>query len=629
MCGKRWPADLIACPDDGIALHDDDTDELDVHALQTFLLPDARGWDDKPTLAAHSDTKLHVHESQAEDPVSFASDDYDDPTVWTPRKRAAATAEKVRSGGSSDPPTRIARRYDDHIDLPPGSIVDETYEIERRLGSGAMGDVYRARHLKLGKPFAIKVIGRPLSRDAGAVERFEQEARTLARLHHPNIVDVLGFGALADGRSYLVMEYLVGEVLRDRLDRGRAALHEALGVLDHIAKALEAAHAANVVHRDVKPENVFLERVTGEPRPIVKLLDFGLAKLAADVDRRTERTQSGITIGTPAYISPEQCRGANVDHRTDVYALGCVAYELLLGRGPFVDAKTVPAFFAAHLHEPPPMPRSIWPEIPPQLDLLLFATLAKDPAHRPTLAQIRAVIASVQSMPMIPAAVSSPPADRRTVALVAATIVGIVIGAAVFGSRRAPMQDMARARAAASETPIVAPLDARLEMVVAAPSMGAKHVDRPGVQGVDIATRSAPSDAGTAPTATTGSMPRDAGVASSTRPPAIGAGAPNIPTVTTAPQPEYGVLALASKPPCTVIIDGVATGHETPYVPSPLTAGKHHVTLVNAAYKIHETFDVEVTPARVERVMKDYGDRLRIDPNSTLNPFATPKGSAQ
>lgn len=301
-----------------------------------------------------------------------------------------------RTAPESDPPTAQVRA-DGFRELPPGSVVDDTYEVTARLGAGAMGEVYAARHMKLGKRVAIKVIGRHLSRDDAAIERFAREARALAQIQHPAIVAVDHVGELADGRAYFSMELLRGETLFDRLSRGAMPLAEALRVVDQTARGLEAAHAQGVVHRDLKPENVFLVRLPGEPLT-VKLVDFGLAKLAVDVAEanfRAESTQSGVTIGTPMYMSPEQSRGPDVDHRTDVYALGCIAYELVLGQPPFPHARTAPEFWAAHLHAAPPHPRSIWPEVPPQLDLVLFAMLAKDPELRPTIAQVRAVVATV------------------------------------------------------------------------------------------------------------------------------------------------------------------------------------------------------------------------------------------
>jgi serine/threonine-protein kinase len=270
-------------------------------------------------------------------------------------------------------------------------------------------------------------------------------------MHHPGLVDVLGFGELADGRAYFVMEYLAGESLFDRLARGRLEKDEALDVFDQMARALEAAHLHNVIHRDLKPENTFLVRVANEERPIVKLLDFGLAKLAVESDRRAEKTQSGVVIGTAMYLSPEQANGPDVDGRTDIYALGCIGYEVFLGRHPFLGARTVAAFIAAHVHETPPLPRSISTQIPPQLDLMLFAMLAKNAAHRPTLAQVREVIASTRlSAPIAPPvprpavaevrATTEPMAprstSRRTVAIaVVAMLGGVLIGAVALGSR--------------------------------------------------------------------------------------------------------------------------------------------------------------------------------------------------
>lgn len=342
---------------------------------------------------------------------------------------------------TSDPPTALVPR-DNFRDLLPGTVVDDLYEIDARLGAGAMGEVYAARHMRLGKRVAIKVINRRLSEDSAAIERFAREARTLAKIQHPAIVAIEHVGELADGRAYFSMEFLLGETLFDRSCRGRVPLVEALRILDQMARGLEAAHAQGVIHRDLKPENVFLAHLPSE-EPIVKLVDFGLAKLAADVrdvDFRAERTQSGVAIGTPMYMSPEQMRGPDVDQRTDVYALGCVAYELVLGQPPFPHARTAPELYAAHLHESPPLPRSIWPEIPPQLDLCLFAMLAKDPAYRPTLAQFRSVIADVRTRSpsqraatefVIPRAAK----PRRTVAIVAVVFValigGITIGATV------------------------------------------------------------------------------------------------------------------------------------------------------------------------------------------------------
>jgi serine/threonine-protein kinase len=298
-----------------------------------------------------------------------------------------------------DPPTTFHRRLRFQA-LPPGTIVGESYEIIGGLGAGAMGEVYEARHTALEKRVAIKVIGQRLVEDDRAIGRFLTEARALAQIQHPAIVTVEHVGKLPDGRAYFVMEYLRGESLSRRLSRGRIPLPEALRILDQMARGLAAAHISGVIHRDLKPDNTFLAHRTGE-KPAVKLLDFGLAKLAtshpANNSIDDEYSDCGVLFGTPLYMSPEQARGGHIDHRADIYALGCVAYELILGVRPFPQAQTTPAICVAHINEAPSSPRSIRPEIPLPLDLILSTMLAKDPAYRPSLAQIRSVIAGLRT----------------------------------------------------------------------------------------------------------------------------------------------------------------------------------------------------------------------------------------
>jgi len=432
-CGKPWPATLPRCPDDGTELVHRPTPPA-VHLRATMLFPVQLGVPEEPASPKQSepttidgiafepwsdDTQPPIEDLRVSELFPLASDldgapatdvhavvVSPEPSPLASDLSPAAPAAKVHAGAASarpvprqapvaaEPPTGFVRRYGSHIELPPGSVVGEDYEIEATLGAGAMGEVYAARHLRLGKRVAIKVISPRLSRDPEAVGRFSREARALARVHHPGIVAIEHIGELTDGRAFFVMECLLGEPLDARLERGPLPYDEALDVLDQIARALEAAHLQGVTHRDLKPANIFLVRLPNEARPIVKLLDFGLAKLAAGAGRLGEGTLNGVAIGTPMYMSPEQSRGPDVDGRTDVYALGCLAYELLLGAVPFPDAATVAALVAAHLREAPPLPRALWPEIPPALDMLLFGLLAKDPAHRPTLAQVRHVIAS-------------------------------------------------------------------------------------------------------------------------------------------------------------------------------------------------------------------------------------------
>ena len=289
-------------------------------------------------------------------------------------------------------------------DLSAGTVVGE-YTIDRKLGDGGMATVYGATHPLIGKKAAIKVMDPALSLDAGLVERFVLEARAVNAIGHPNIVDVFSFGRLGDGRSYFVMEWLQGETLYDRMWERRPTLDETLDILDQVCDALEAAHEKGIVHRDLKPANVFLCPVRGR-RDLVKLLDFGVAKLIAmpgdlgDADplTRPPQTMTGQVVGTPDYISPEQARAKPVDGKTDVYALGVIAYEMVLGRRPF-EADNSADVVRMHLADAPPSPRSLWPEIPSALEELLLRMLHKNAAKRPSPAEARSIIRELRGTP--------------------------------------------------------------------------------------------------------------------------------------------------------------------------------------------------------------------------------------
>ncbi len=253
-----------------------------------------------------------------------------------------------------------------------------------------MGVVYAATHPVIGKRAAIKVLKPELSRNREAIDRMVVEARAVNQIGHPNIVDIFAFGALPDGRSYYVMDLLAGESLRGLLKRGTLPLGEAAIVIDQTASALMAAHAKGIVHRDLKPDNVFVATLPGRV-PEVRLLDWGLAKLAPAIGGQI-RTLAGSVLGTPVYMSPEQARAsADVDHRTDIYALGVMSYEILAGRVPFQGQSSIDTLLA-HQDEPvPPLLASV-PTLPEELAQRIEAMLAKDPDHRPTLTAVRAVL---------------------------------------------------------------------------------------------------------------------------------------------------------------------------------------------------------------------------------------------
>jgi serine/threonine protein kinase len=257
-----------------------------------------------------------------------------------------------------------------------GQRIDGRYLIEKVIGSGGMGVVYEAIHESLKKRMAIKVLRPELSRTTTVVERFMREAQTASSIGHANIAAVTDFGYLPGGAPYFVMEFLEGRSLAERLDLGPLSIDETLEFSDQIAAALTAAHDHEIVHRDLKPDNVFLAGREGE-RPIVKLLDFGIAKAGGELSRIT---QTGTLFGTPHYMSPEQAAGQTVDRRTDVYSFGVMIYEMLTGDVPF-DADTFLGVLAKHMFESPEPIAANDARLGP-LEAPLLRALAKRPDER-------------------------------------------------------------------------------------------------------------------------------------------------------------------------------------------------------------------------------------------------------
>jgi hypothetical protein len=263
-----------------------------------------------------------------------------------------------------------------------------SYVVGEKLGAGGFGEVFRARHAVIGREVAIKVL---YSQDPETVARFVAEGRTVNKISHPGIVEIFDFGQLADGRAYCVMELVHGKTLRELLrERGSLPLDEALPILRDIAEAIDAAHAAGVVHRDLKPDNVFVTDAG------VKVIDFGLAKLTnADTP---PITQTGAVFGTPLYMSPEQCRGKGVTIASDAYSFGAVAYHLLVGEPPFTGEALELALH--HLNDQPPATN-----IDERVDRVLLALMAKDPVQRPAkLADAIAAMAGDAALPSKPRA---------------------------------------------------------------------------------------------------------------------------------------------------------------------------------------------------------------------------------
>jgi tRNA A-37 threonylcarbamoyl transferase component Bud32 len=269
------------------------------------------------------------------------------------------------------------------------------YQIKGKLGEGGMGSVYEGVQPVIGKRVAIKVLLREYASNAEVVNRFIQEARAANQAQSRYIVDIFSFGELCDGRHYFVMEYLAGKSLREVLDEHKVMpFDEAYAILSSVAKGLAAAHAVGIIHRDIKPENlVVIKEQDGSTS--AKVLDFGIAKLQGNQANPSFVTKTGAALGTPYYMSPEQCRGQDVDHRTDIYALGIITYEMFSGSLPYKAGSYI-ELVNKHLFASPPPPSDLNPEISSQLEAFILRCIAKNPDERPqSMKQFRSELAEL------------------------------------------------------------------------------------------------------------------------------------------------------------------------------------------------------------------------------------------
>jgi predicted Ser/Thr protein kinase len=273
------------------------------------------------------------------------------------------------------------------MDVP--QFIAGRFRIEREIGTGGMGAVYLATHLGLERPVAVKIIKREFAADADVSERFLREARTMAKLRHPNAATIFDAGNLPDGRHYIVMEFVEGETLSQALAReGRFPASKAVNIATQICEVLEEAHRVGIIHRDLKPSNILLGRRG------VCVLDFGVAKVLASSAEATAThasTGSGQLIGTPRYMSPEQCLGQRVGARSDLYSLGVLLYEMLAGRPPFVDPLQSALLVKQATAPAPPLPR-LRQDIARPLALAVHSLLAKRPEDRPRTAALAKVL---------------------------------------------------------------------------------------------------------------------------------------------------------------------------------------------------------------------------------------------
>jgi len=260
------------------------------------------------------------------------------------------------------------------------------YKVGSLLGAGGMAQVYRATHVEIGREAALKVLSHDVAAMPDAVRRFRVEAQAVNKINHPNIVQIFDFGVLPDERPYYLMELFTGESLAEHIRRvGAMPLSDTLVIADAVLDALDAAHRAKIIHRDLKPDNVFLARSSG--RSDVKLLDFGIAKLLDD--QPFDKTRTGSLLGTPSYMSPEQCEGrqSEIGPATDIYAVGCMLYEMLSGTLPF-DAESLGGLLMQHMTTTPRplLDRALG--VPEPVSAIIMSCLAKRPEDRPASAGV-------------------------------------------------------------------------------------------------------------------------------------------------------------------------------------------------------------------------------------------------
>ncbi len=320
----------------------------------------------------------------------------------------------TRHGSASSDALDSAEPADDVV----GTTLNSTYRVEAVLGEGGMGRVYRARHTRISsKRYAVKVLHREYGADSQVLARFQREAEAAASVSHPNVVGVYDVDRTEQGIPYLVCEYLAGKDLAEHLRvRGKLDVAAALHIALQVSAGVEAAHAQGVIHRDLKPQNVFLlADDTGElpERPAVKLLDFGLSRFLDGTS--AELTRAGVIMGTPAFMAPEQARGERADHRLDVYGLGTILYTVLSGRPPF-NEESPQATILAVLRESPPALSELEPTVPPQLAAIVARAMAKQPADRfATMEELRRALEAAVAM-----SVAAPLAQGESSALAGA-----------------------------------------------------------------------------------------------------------------------------------------------------------------------------------------------------------------
>lgn len=343
------------------------------------------------------------------------------------------------------------------------------YRILRKIGEGGMGAVYEATHESIGQRAAVKVMHQNLAEDEKNLARFLNEARAISMIKHPGLVKIFDYGQMPEGPAYILMEFLEGEALGERLKKtgGKMALELSAEVVRQTASALDTTHKSGIIHRDLKPENLFLV-----PDPIapegerVKILDFGVAKFS---DPSGRKTTVGLILGTPTYMAPEQCEAAdNLTEKVDVYSVGVLFYEILAGRPPF-EADTASAIMRQHMFKEPRPLKEVVPELPEDILQLVHAMMAKKPEDRPSMAQVVQLLGTRRS--------GRQPLPRRTPVLLLGAMAFFLVAAIAGWLLWPPKVPAAPRRPDLSSVPPTRTVPAPAPQPAAAPSPPANSAD--------------------------------------------------------------------------------------------------------------------------------------------------------
>jgi serine/threonine-protein kinase len=521
--------------------------------------------------------------------------------------------------------------------LASGSTIGK-YELRRLLGQGGFGQVFVALDTSLDREVALKVLNAEHLASPQIMQRFLQEARSAAKIAHPGIVTVFECGQVdasgageAGGPAFIAMELLQGESLGARIARvGRVPEPVAMEIARQVASALDTAHRAGIVHRDLKPDNIFLAQDPAVPiGERVKILDFGIAKLASTGTGVSDvQTQSMMVFGTPRYMSPEQCKSAaHVDRRSDIYTLGCILYELVCGRPPFVGESG--ELIANHVLVAPPPPRSFAPTIVPALAELIVKMLAKSPDDRPqTMAAVQRALETCGA-PGPGVAPTLPSGPIRAVAA-SPTTLGAATGVSVV-----PSLPRRSSRGWVIAAVAVVTIAAAIAIWLGVRSTGASD-DAPNT--IASAPPPPPKPAPTptptptptpapAPTPTPTPAPAPAPKPAVASPRSKAKPAPPKPAPKQAEPadatPPPGAVAVSSKPAVEVIVDGKSFGKTPRKIDLP--AGAHLVRLVDSSLEVDEKIAVDIKSNATLQVARDYSDRAAKKRDATIDPFADAK----